>query len=90
MRFSCPCCRTEYAVPIAKMPRGYYKVVCAHCSYNWRRVVGVETNFPRQRKLPNAGANHGPSSGTVKLVYRPEILAILREEAMVETRLRRS
>jgi len=90
MRLSCPCCGTEYAVPIAKMPRGYYKVVCAHCSYKWRRAVDVETNFPGQRIALKAGANHGPSSGANKPVNRPEVLAILREEAKVETRLRRS
>ena len=90
MRFSCPCCGTDYSVPIAKMPLGYYRVVCSHCNYKWRKAIGVKTNFPKQRFDQKKGRNQGLPSGAVKPVYRQEVLAILREEAAVETRLRRS
>ncbi|XAT62100.1 hypothetical protein GN278_15795 [Rhodobacteraceae bacterium Araon29] len=90
MRFSCPCCGTDYSVPIVNMPRGYYKVVCSHCSYKWRKAIGVKTNFPKQRFDQKKGRNQGLPSGAVKPVYRQEVLAILRDEAAVETRLRRS
>ena len=90
MRFACPCCGTDYAVPIAKMPRGYYKVVCSHCSYKWRKAIGVNTNFSRQRIDLEKDKSLASPSGAVKPAYRPEVLAILREEAATETRLRRS
>jgi len=72
------------------MPRGYYKVVCSHCGYKWRKAIGVKTKFPKQRFDQKKGRNQGLPSGAVKPVYRQEVLAILREEAAVETRLRRS
>ncbi|MDA8740444.1 zinc-ribbon domain-containing protein [Rhodobacteraceae bacterium] len=90
MRFSCPCCGTDYSVPIVKMPLGYYKVVCSHCSYKWRKAIGVNTNFSRQRIDLEKDKSLASPSGGVKLSYRPEVLAILREEAATETRLRRS
>ena len=90
MRFACPCCGTDYAVPIAKMPRGYYKVVCSHCSYKWRKAIGVKTNFPKQKIDIRKDTNHDFQSDGVKPAYRPEVLAILRKEAATETRLRRS
>jgi hypothetical protein len=90
MRFACPCCGTDYAVPIAKMLRGYYKVVCSHCSYKWRKAIGVNTNFSGQRIDLEKGKSLASPSGAVKPAYRPEVLAILRKEAATETRLRRS
>ena len=90
MRFACPCCGTDYAVPTAKMPRGYFKVVCSHCSYKWRKAIGVETNFSRQKIDLEKNTNYGSSTDAVKLAYRPEVLEILREEAAIETLLRRS
>ena len=90
MRLSCPCCGTDYSVPIVKMPRGYYKVVCSHCSYKWRKAIGVNTNFSRQRINLKKDKSLAFPSGAVKPTYRPEVLAILREEAATETRLRRS
>ena len=90
MRFSCPCCGTDYNVPIGKMPRGYYKVVCSHCGYKWRKLVGVETNFYKQIKGLKAGTHHGSPSLAVKPEYRPDVLTILREEAAAEILLRRS
>ena len=90
MRFACPCCGTDYAVPIAKMPRGYYKVVCSHCSYKWRKAIGVNPNFSGQIIDLEKDKNLASPSGAVKPAYRPEVLAILREEAATETRLRRS
>lgn len=90
MRFACPCCNTDYAVPTGKMPRGYYKVVCSHCGYKWRKAVGVNLKFPLhnmalEKKLCTTS---GPNPN--KPNYRPEVLAILREEATAELRLRQS
>ena len=90
MRLSCPCCCTDYDVPIAKMPFGHFKIVCSHCGYKWRRAVGIATNFSKQSKETKAFTNHGSPYGAVKPIYKPEVLAILREEAMVEKRLRLS
>ena len=90
MRFACPCCGTDYAVPTAKMPRGYFKGVCSHCSYKWRKAIGVNPNFSRQRIDLGKDKSLASPSGAVKPAYRPEVLAILREEAAAETRLRRS
>lgn len=90
MRFSCPCCNTEYAVPPRNIPRGYYKVVCSHCGYKWRKAVGVNLTFPLHKialeMTPNAILGQHPA----RPEYRPEVLAILREEATEELRLRRS
>ena len=88
MRFSCPCCGTDYAVPNGKVPRGYYKVVCSHCEYKWRKSIGINTNLNRQRTDLEKDINPGLTSSIVRSTYRPEVLAILREEAAVETRLR--
>ena len=89
MRFSCQCCGTDYAVPNGKMPRGYYKVVCSHCGYKWRKSIGINTNFTRQRTDLEKGIKPGRTSSIDRPAYRPEVLAILREEAAAETRLRR-
>ena len=89
MRFSCPCCGPYYAVPNGKMPRGYYKVVCSHCGYKWRKSIGINTNFTRQRTDLEKDIKPGRTSSIDRPAYRPEVLAILREEAAAETRLRR-
>jgi len=90
MRFSCPCCGTDYEVPNGKMPCGRFKVVCSHCGYKWRKAHGIKTDFSKQSIDLKAHTNNVSPYGAVKPVYRPEVLAILREEAWVETRLRRS
>lgn len=90
MRFSCPCCETDYAVPIAKIPRGYYKVVCSHCDYKWHEAMGETTNFSKQIIAVKKNSDHGLQSDSDKAVYRAEVLAILREEAALESQLRGS
>ena len=90
MQFACPCCVTGYAVPTDEIPRGYFKVVCSHCSYKWRKAIGIKTKFYRHRVDLGQEQNHPKIPAAVKPVHRPEVLAILREEAAVETRLRRS
>ena len=90
MRLACPCCKTDYVVPNGRVPRGYYKVVCSHCGYKWRKSIGIDTNFTRQRTDLEKDIKSGRTSSKDKPAYRPEVLAVLREEAAVETRLRRS
>ena len=88
MRFSCPCCGTDYEVPTGKMRRGYCKVVCSHCGYKWRKAIRINTNFTRQKIDSKKNVKMG-STVIDRPAYRPEVLAILREEAAAETRLRR-
>ena len=90
MRFSCPCCGTIYDVPNAKMPCGHFKVVCTNCDYKWRRAYVCKTNVSKKSNDHKECTHHSSPYGAVKPVYKPEVLAILREEAWVETRLRRS
>ena len=90
MQFSCPCCKTDYVVPAGEMPRGYCKVVCSHCGYKWRRAIGVTTDLLRQAIGQGQDLKPDKTSSLLKPEYRPEVLAILREEAAVETRLRQS
>jgi len=71
------------------MPRGYYKVVCSHCGYKWRKSIGINTNFTRQSTDLEKDIKPGRISSVDRPAYQPEVLAILREEAAAETRLRR-
>lgn len=90
MRFACPCCGTNYAVPITKLQRGYFKVICSHCSYKWRQAIGVTLNFAEQNIDLQKNKDQVLPTNAIKPAYSPEVLAILKEEAATETRLRRS
>ena len=78
MRFSCPCCGTDYAVPNGKMPRGYYKVVCSHCGYKWRKSIGINTNFIRQRtELEKDIKRVARQTALTEIGKKPEVSVII-------------
>ena len=81
MRLACPCCKTDYVIPNGRVPRGYYKVVCSHCGYKWRKAVGVTLNFPAHNIALENNLLSTAMANPIEPNYRPEVLAILREEA---------
>ena len=88
MQLACPCCGTEYVVPVRKSLQGVFTVICSHCSFKWRREFTLRTSSTFQRNQTKKDEIGCQTTTKTKPNYRKETLDILREEATIEARLR--
>ena len=88
MQLACPCCGTEYVVPVRKSLQGVFTVICSHCSFKWRREFTLRTSSTLQRHHSIKDKIGCQTTTKTKPNYRKETLDILRKEAAIEARLR--
>jgi predicted Zn finger-like uncharacterized protein len=88
MHLLCPKCGSGYRIPKDKIPSKNRVVMCSSCTHMWKQnFVPARRNYA----IKNQAAQHDPlpsRAPATRRAYTADVLAVLREEAELETKLR--